>query len=130
MRGKIVKRFKKNGRRYRIYEHLTWNYKQNMYYVSSYILYKVIIRCNKDVEVFEESGATIEKCLFYFEQEQEQARAKREATKARQAEQARQARQAEQAKRKKAQDYYLNSANYYMSDIMDTYNNTINDYIF
>lgn len=126
----IVRQFEANGRHYVIHPVLSWNYRLNKYTFYKYILYKIIIRCGKEVEVFEESGRTIEECMDNFKISQAQAQARREATKARQTEKIKIARIEAQAQKRKLNDYYSNSANYYISDIMDTYNNTINDYIF
>ena len=93
-------------------------------------MYKVIIRCGKDVLVYENEGYTIDKCLNNFKVSQAQAQARKATTKARQAEKAKILRIKAQAQKRKLDDYYSNSANYYISDIMDTYKNTINDYIF
>lgn len=126
----IIRQFEENGRRYKMYMMLSWNYRLNRYTFYKYILYKVIIRCGKDVLVYENEGYTIDKCLNNFKVSQAQAQARKATTKARQAEKAKILRIKAQAEKRKLDDYYSNSANYYISDIMDTYKNTINDYIF
>ena len=126
----IIRQFEENGRRYKMYMMLSWNYRLNRYTFYKYILYKVIIRCGKDVLVYENEGYTIDKCLNNFKVSQAQAQARKATTKARQAEKAKILRIKAQAQKRKLDDYYSNSANYYISDIMDTYKNTINDYIF
>lgn len=130
MYGKIVKRFTENGRRYGIIEILTWDYTGNCYRISEYHLQKIIIRCGRDVGVFVINGYSIKECLERFEkiekrraERQAQAQARRQAI---QTERQAQARKQAQAK----QYYFCNSANYYLSDIMDAYKNTINDYVF
>lgn len=126
----IIRQFEENGRHYKMYMMLSWNYRLNRYTFYKYILYKVIIRCGKDVLVYENEGYTIDKCLNNFKVSQAQAQARKATTKARQAEKAKILRIKAQAQKRKLDDYYSNSANYYISDIMDTYKNTINDYIF
>ena len=126
----IIRQFEENGRRYVMHPILSWNYRLNKYTFYEYILYKVIIRCGKEVEVFETSGKTIEECMDKFKVSQAQAQTRKATTKARQAEKAKILRIKAQAEKRKLDDYYSNSANYYISDIMDTYKNTINDYIF
>ena len=126
----FVEVFFYNDRKYEISEAFTWNYRKNRYELYRYIMYKVIIRCNKEVLVFEEDGKTPRECIDKFRIRQAQIEAQKEITRIKRQARARELYAIEKNKQRKTQDYYLNSASYYMSDIIDTYKNTINDYIF